>query len=53
MFNHILSSFKHKELSEEQLVGEKLSNVIENRYMVNFYILSFIVWLIVRNMLNL
>lgn len=32
---------------------EKLSNVIENRYMVNFYILSFIVWLIVRNMLNI
>ena len=27
MFNHILSSFKHKELSEEQLVGEKLERI--------------------------
>jgi hypothetical protein len=32
---------------------EKLSNVIENRYVVNFYIFSFVAWLIVRNMLNL
>lgn len=32
---------------------EKLSNVIENRYVVNFYIFSFVAWLIVRNMLNI
>lgn len=32
---------------------EKLSNVIENRYVVNFYLLSFTVWLIVRNILNI
>lgn len=32
---------------------EKLSSVIENRYVVNFYIFSFVAWLIVRNMLNI
>ena len=32
---------------------EKLSNVIENKYVVNFYVLSFTVWLILRNILNI
>lgn len=32
---------------------EKLSNVIENRYVVNFYLLSFTVWMVVRNVLNI
>lgn len=32
---------------------EKLSNVIENKYVVNFYILSFTIWLVLRNILNI
>lgn len=32
---------------------EKLRNVIENKYVVNFYILSFSIWLVVRNVLNI
>lgn len=32
---------------------EKLRNVIENKYVVNFYIISFSIWLVVRNVLNI
>ena len=44
MFNHILSSFKHKELSEEQLVGEKLERIqrVHNfGHKVKMYILHY------------
>ena len=32
---------------------EKLQHVIENKYAVNFYVLSFSIWLVVRNIFNI
>jgi hypothetical protein len=32
---------------------EKLSHIIENKHVVYFYVLSFSIWLVVRNLLNI
>lgn len=32
---------------------ENLRHIIENKHVVNFYILSFSIWLVVRNLLNI
>lgn len=32
---------------------EKLQHVIENKHVVNFYVLSFSIWLVVRNIFNI
>lgn len=31
----------------------KLKNVIENKYVVNFYVVTFLLWLVTRNLLNI
>ena len=34
-------------------IREKISHAIENKYVVYFYVLSFSIWLVVRNVLSI
>ena len=40
-------------LMPENVFRYKIKDIIENKHVVNFYILSFLLWLVIRNILNL
>ncbi len=48
-----VSSFVVLWLIPENRAREILRAVIENKYVVDFYIISFLIWLAVRNILNI
>lgn len=47
------TSFVFVWLMPKNKFRERIKKVIENRYVVDFYIISFVIWLFVRNYYNL
>lgn len=47
------TSFVFVWLMPKNKFRERIKKVIENRYVVNFYVISFVIWLFVRNYYNL
>jgi len=40
-------------LMPENVLRDKVKSIIENKYVVNFYLFTFLLWLVIRNIFNL
>lgn len=40
-------------LMPEEKICKKIKGIIENKYVVDFYVITFVIWLVIRNILDI